>query len=137
MKDLLVNLPGYALRRASAAMLSDLSAELAPLNLRPTYASVLVLIGGNAGATPSSLGRALGIQRANMVPLIAHLEELGLIARTALDGRSFRLDLTALGKKHCQIVQDIFDKHEERLLARIPSEHRAHVLPAVRALWQE
>ncbi len=136
MKDILVNLPGYALRRASAAMLSDLSTALEPLNLRPTDASALVLIGGNSGTTPSSLGRALGIQRANMVPLIARLEELDLVDRTALDGRSYGLNLTELGKRRCLAVQEIFETHEERLLQRIPSEHRAHFLPALRALWQ-
>jgi hypothetical protein len=49
-------------------MSAEFSALLHPLNLRPTDASMLVLIGANPGITQSALGQAMGVQRANMAP---------------------------------------------------------------------
>jgi hypothetical protein len=68
MDDVLADLPGYSLRRASAAMSAEFSALLHPLNLRPTDASMLVLNGANPAITQSALGQAMGVQRANMAP---------------------------------------------------------------------
>ncbi len=135
MNDVLANLPGYALRRASAAMLAEFSAALEPLDLRPTDASLLLLIDANKGITAGKLGTALGIQRANMVPLIARMEERNLISRKALDGRSFGLSLTDSGAELCSTVKQIVHAHEQSLIARIPSAYQAHFLPALKSLW--
>ena len=98
MFDPLPSLPGYALRRAANATAAELAARLAPLGLRQSDVSVLILIGENAGVTASAIGRVLDIQRANMVPLLNRLEGAGLIARTPIDGKSFGLDLTDKGR---------------------------------------
>lgn len=135
MKDILADLPGYALRRASSAMLAEFAAKLAPLDLRPTEASTLVLIAENAGITSSALCQFLGMQRANMVPLVARLEQLGWVERVALDGRSIGLNVTNKGQKKCTEVRQIMERFEQRLIARIPEEHREHFVPALRALW--
>lgn len=137
MKDVLADLPGYSLRRASAAMLSQLTEALEPLRLRITDASSLVLIGANTGITPSELGKLMAIQRSNMVPLIAKLEDRGLVSREALDGRSFGLRLTENGVSVAAKVEDIMKSHEDRLLARIPPEHRDQLAPALKALWED
>jgi DNA-binding MarR family transcriptional regulator len=135
MQDVLADLPGYALRRASAAMLAEFSAALEPLDLRPTDASLLMLIEANPGITPGKLGTALGIQRANMVPLIARMEERGLITRKALDGRSFGLSMTDGGAELCVLVKQIVNAHEQSLIDRIPQAYQAHLLPALKSLW--
>lgn len=82
---------GYQLRRASNAMMTELAGRLETLNLRIVEASVLVLIKANPAITQTEIGRSLGIQRANMVPLIAGLMERGLVNRQAADGRSHAL----------------------------------------------
>ncbi len=51
MDDILADLPGYALRRASAVMQADCTSLLHRLHLRPTEASMLLLIGTNSGIT--------------------------------------------------------------------------------------
>ena len=135
MKDVLADLPGYSLRRASSTMLAEFSAMLAPLGLRPTDASMLVLIEANPGITSSAVGQMLAIQRANMVPLMVRLEEKRLISRTALDGRSIGLSLTSLGEECCTKVQAVIAEHEQNLLSRIPEAHRDHLAPALKALW--
>jgi DNA-binding MarR family transcriptional regulator len=136
MDDALENLPGYALRRASAVTQAEFSALLHPLNLRPTEASMLVLIGANPGITQSALGQAMGIQRANMAPLVARLEETGYLGRIAVDGRSFGLQLTESGSQVFGQVKDAIAMHQQKILGRIPEAHREHLLPALKALWQ-
>jgi DNA-binding MarR family transcriptional regulator len=102
-EDTVVNpleqLLGYQLRRASSAMMGELARGLARLELRPSEASVLLLIGANPGITQSELGRVLGIKRANMAPLSAALERRDLILRTRVDGRSQGLSLTEKGEE--------------------------------------
>src|SRR5579875_568020 len=77
----LSSLLGYQLRRASAAAMDELSRELATLGLRVSEASVLMLVGANPRMRSSEVGRELGIQRANMTPLVSGLEQRGLLQR--------------------------------------------------------
>ena len=97
MDDPLLRFPGYALRRAANATAAELSARLAALDLRQSDASLLLLVAVKPGATSSALGRALGVERANMVPLLKRLDEAGLIGREAIDGKSQGLRLTPAG----------------------------------------
>ncbi|WP_068076303.1 MarR family winged helix-turn-helix transcriptional regulator [Novosphingobium lentum] len=136
MQDPLSHLPGYALRRAANAMLSELSSRLAAVDLRYADASCLILIDANPAITASALGRALDIQRANMVPLLNRLEGAGLIARTPLDGKSQSLSLTDTGRARLAEARTIIDAFELDLLGMVPAEHRDHLLPALNALWQ-
>ena len=136
MHDPLPSLPGYALRRAANATAAELAGRLAPLGLRQSDVSVLILIAGNPGVTASALGRALDIQRANMVPLLNRLDGAGLIARAPLDGKSLGLDLTDHGREKLAEARRVVETFEAELIARVPAEHRAHLLPALEALWR-
>lgn len=128
--------PGYALRRAANAMMGELSALLGAGELRISDASVLILLGAHGSLTSSEIGRKLDIQRANMVPLLQRLESAGLIARQPLDRKSQAITLTPAGTARLAWVRRVTDDFEATLLARIPAEHRDHLLPALNALWQ-
>ncbi len=136
MRDPLPSYPGYSLRRAANATAADLSARLGTVGLKQVDASVLLLLADNPAVTASALGRQLDIQRANMVPLLKRLEDAGLIARTPIDGKSQGLALTDAGRDTMGQARAIIDKFEADLLGRIPVEHRAHLLPALDALWR-
>jgi DNA-binding MarR family transcriptional regulator len=136
MHDPLSKLPGYALRRAANATAAELSARLAELGLRQSEASALILIGANPRVTASAIGRALDIQRANMVPLLNKLETAGLIERVAIDRKSRGLELTPLGKQRLGQARKVIDAFENELLERVPLQHRPHLLPALEALWR-
>ena len=136
MRDPLPSYPGYALRRAANATAAELAGRLAPLGLRQSDASVLILIAENPGVTASALGRALDIQRANMVPLLNRLEDAGLIARQPIDRKSFGLDLTLHGRATLAEARAVVEAFEAELIARVPPEHRPHLLPALEALWR-
>ena len=134
MRDPLPKFPGYALRRAANATAAELAGKLAEIGLRQSDVSVLLLIDANPGVTASAIGRQLDIQRANMVPLLKRLE--GLFDRAPIDGKSQGLALTALGEARLAEARAVVEGFEAELLARVPPEHRAHLLPALEALWR-
>jgi DNA-binding MarR family transcriptional regulator len=134
MRDPLPNFPGYALRRAANATAAELAGRLAAVGLRQSETSVLMLIDANPGVTASAVGRQLGIERANMVPLLKKLE--GLIDRAPIDGKSQGLALTETGRARLSEARKVVEAFEAELLARVPAEHRAHLLPALEALWR-
>lgn len=136
MTDPLAGQPGYSLRRAANAMMGELAARLAPLDLRISDASALMLAGRRKDASSSEIGRILDIQRANMVPLLARLEAAGLILREPIDRKSMAIRLTPAGESRLAEVDRIIEQFERDLLARIPEEHRDHLLPALDALWR-
>lgn len=136
MRDPLPSYPGYALRRAANATAAELAGRLTPLGLRQSDVSVLILIAENPGITASAIGRALDIQRANMVPLLNRLEDGGLIERAPLDRKSLGLDLTPHGRALLAEAHAVVEAFESELIARVPPEHRAHLLPALEALWR-
>jgi DNA-binding MarR family transcriptional regulator len=136
MHDPLVLLPGYALRRAANATAAELSARLTEVGLRQSDVSLLMLVEANPGTTSSALGRQLDIQRANMVPVLKRLEDAGLIDRAPIDGKSQGLALTPAGRARLAEGRAVIERFERELIERVPVEHRAHLLPALNALWR-
>jgi DNA-binding MarR family transcriptional regulator len=135
MKDPLIGLPGYVLRRAAAAAVAELNERLAPLALRHSDASFLILIDASPGITQSTAGRILDIQRANMVPFLARLERRGWVKRKKVDGRTQGLMLTSEGRMVLAKTRAIIDAFEAALIKRVPRKFRAGVLPTLLALW--
>lgn len=136
MRDPLTRYPGYALRRAAHATTVQLSARLAEMGLKQVHTSILMLLDANPDSTASAIGRQLDIQRANMVPLLKKLEDAGWIARTPIDGKSQGLGLTDSGRETLLRARKVIEEFEAELLARVPAEHREHLLPALDALWR-
>ena len=127
-------LPGYQLRRAANAMMAELATRLAVIDLRISEATALLLLGTGGELTSSDIGKALDIQRANMVPLLARLEAAGLIVRQPINRKSQAILLTDVGEAQLEAVRAITERFETDLLARIPQPHREHLIPALTAL---
>jgi DNA-binding MarR family transcriptional regulator len=134
MRDPLSKYPGYLLRRASVHAMAALAKRLTALDLRPTEATVLAVIGANANATQSDIGRLLDIATANMAPLVARLEDRSLIERKPVNGRSHSLSLTARGKELAVRITKIMNEHEQVLVAGIPVALRPQLMAALRKL---
>jgi len=132
--DPLAALPGYLLRRAANAMMAELATRLTAVDLRISEATVLLLLGGREDLTSADIGKALDIQRANMVPLLARLETAGLIRREPINRKSQAILLTEAGQDRLARVREVTDRFERDLLDRVPDAHRAHLVPALRAL---
>jgi DNA-binding MarR family transcriptional regulator len=135
MKDPLTRLPGYVLRRASAATLAELNERLQSLDLRHSEAAFLLLIDDSPGLTQSEIGRVLEIQRSNMVPFVLRLERRGLVQRKKVDGRSHGLTLTSVGRSVLAKASKVIEAYESALIRRVPQRLRPMVLPILMALW--
>lgn len=136
MTDLLGQLPGYALRRAANAVMGELGDLLGDQGFRITEAAVLLLVQDRSDLTSSQIGKTLDIQRANMVPLLNRLESAGWIRREPLDGKSLAIVLTAEGSEKVAELGEVIEAFEQKLLDRVPAEHRDHLLPALNAIWR-
>ncbi len=121
---------GYALRRAQLGVFDEVIANFAPLDLRPTQYSVLVLLGNSPGLKQSDVASALGIQRANFVVLFDALERRGLARRTQVpnDRRSHALHLTDAGKALLEQARRLEAELEARLDQRLGPGGREQLL---------
>jgi len=122
---------GYQLRRASVLMMADLGTRMKSIGLRPTEATILLLIGANPGCRQGEVGEALGIKRANMVPLIAGLVRKGLVTRARADGRSHALTLTAAGRGKTAAFNKLLDKQEADFQSRLDQKTLAGLRAAL------
>jgi DNA-binding MarR family transcriptional regulator len=133
--DPMRNYPGYALRRASCAAIAGFARRLAGFKLRPSEATVLMVIHANPNITQSEIGRMLDIATANMAPLVSRLEEREFVERRPVDGRSHGLCLTSTGRSITMKVKKAIDAHEEDILTRIPASQREAFLAVLHAIW--
>jgi DNA-binding MarR family transcriptional regulator len=135
LKNPLESRLGYQLRRASVAMMADLAARLADLSLTITEASILILIVANPAVIQTEIGKALGIKRANMVPLVASLISRDWITREQADGRSHALRITNAGAQITKDAQRIMQKHEAHFFRNLPDGERTLLLARLGAVW--
>jgi DNA-binding MarR family transcriptional regulator len=135
LQEPLLRLTGYVLRRASTAALAELSHRLAPMDLRPIDAALLVLLDAAPQVTHSEAAETLGLRRPNLVPIVAGLEKRGLIERKKIDFRSEGLALTEQGSVLLGQALQVIEPYEEQLIQRVPEKLRPMVLPILMALW--
>jgi len=121
---------GYALRRAQMSAVAEFLEAFAEVELRPTQFAVLTLIAGNPGVRQTEVCAALGIQKANFVPLLNELERRGLASRksVAADRRSSALHLTPLGNSTLQRARAIHEVYENRFVTRLGRRGRDQLL---------
>jgi DNA-binding MarR family transcriptional regulator len=135
LQEPLLGLTGYVLRRASLAALAEFTQRLAPLELRPIDATLLLLLDAVPQITHSEVAETLGLQRSNLVPVVAALQKRGLLERKRIDFRSEGLALTPDGRALLNKARRIITRHEDDLMERVPPELRPMVLPILMALW--
>jgi len=130
---------GYNLRRASAFALNDFSVELADAALRPVTYGMLALIDERPGIRAAELCRLLGMKSANMAPLLAELEERGLVERDdhAGDKRVQMLALTPAAREAMPGWRRRVRRHEDRFLQRLTKKERATLLRLLRLIWTD
>jgi DNA-binding MarR family transcriptional regulator len=123
---LLGSLVGYAVRRANNRIMTDLGICLAPLGLRPATFAILATIDAHPGIIQAGVGAILGIQRANLVPLLSELAGRRLIERRPAphDNRAQALILTATGKDLLHEASREVRMHEDRMLMQLDARDR-------------
>ena len=130
---------GYNLKRASAFALNDFAVELIEAGLRPVTYGMLALIDERPGIRAAELCRLLGMKSANMAPLLAELEERGLVERDdhAEDRRVRVLTLTPVARQAMPGWRRQVRRHEDRFLQRLTKKERATLLRLLRLIWTE
>ncbi len=90
---------GYRIRRAQLWVFKQVSRKLAALDISPAQYSVLCVIDANPGVNQLAIAQVLSIERAGLGRLVDHLEQRGLVARTAsaINRRYYVLHLTDAG----------------------------------------
>ena len=90
---------GYRIRRAQLWVFKQVSRKLATLDISPAQYSVLCVIDANPGVNQLAIAQVLSIERAGLGRLVDHLEQRGLVARTAsaINRRYYVLHLTDVG----------------------------------------
>jgi len=130
---------GYNLKRASAFALNDFAVELTDAGLRPVTYGMLALIDERPGIRAAELCRMLGMKSANMAPLLAELEERGLVERDdhAEDKRVRVLTLTPTARQAMPGWRRQVRRHEDRFLQRLTKKERATLLRLLRLIWAD
>lgn len=134
--EVLERLVGYHLRRASGVFNVDFARTLGESGMRPVLFSILSVIEASPGINQGSIGRALSIQRANMVSLINELVDRGLIHRDAStdDRRALALTLTEKGHDAYRESLERIQVHEDRLLIDLSAAERATLIALLRRI---
>ncbi len=129
---------GYHLRRASAFDVNDFVVHFSDVGLRPVPFSVLCMIAERPGATAADLCRILILQRANIVQLLADLEEAKLIERRTdkTDQRIKRLFLSKTGTSSLASWKQRVAAREKRLFGALSADERAQLLRLLRKIWK-
>jgi DNA-binding MarR family transcriptional regulator len=117
----------------------DFAVELADAALRPVTYGMLALIDERPGIRAAELCRLLGMKSANMAPLLAELEERGLVERDdhAEDKRVRVLTLTPAAREAMPRWRQQVRRHEDRFLHRLTKKDRATLLRMLRLIWTD
>ncbi len=123
----LAGLLGYWMRRAQVVAFQDFASTFAGHELTPGQLGALLLIEANQGLSQTALGRALGIERSSVVPLIDRLQRRALVRRAvhAADRRAHALELSPAGVELLARLARPLEAHERRIAAGLsPAERR-------------
>jgi DNA-binding MarR family transcriptional regulator len=134
LSDPLEHLVSYQLRRAALSTIVALTDAFAALGLTQAEAIIIRFVKANPGCTQADIGRAIGVKRTNMVPIVNGLMTKELLDRTPADGRSHSLYLTKAGAKLHDKIAKISVEHEAFLFGDIPEETQQQLLQMFRSL---
>lgn len=119
---------GLQLHYADIRVMARLAARLAPLKVTPARATAIVYIALHAGCDQTTLGRALGINRASTMKAVDELEILGAIERRpGRDRRTNALHLTAAGETLRAQIEQATLAHDQATFATLTSTERAEL----------
>jgi DNA-binding MarR family transcriptional regulator len=132
----LPGLMGFMLRQAQLLVYQDFQQSVGPPAVRPPQFSILELVHRNPGIRPSELSLALGVSRANLVPLLADLVAQAWVTRSGdkNDGRAQALHITQAGLAVLRRLHRSIVPHEDRLAERLGPQGRAQLLALLHGL---
>ena len=113
--------------------------RLAPLELEPRHAGLLLRLAGSEGRSQQAIGELIGLNSTRMVFLVDELEQRGLVERRRNDAdrRSYALYLTDAGWAKLGQVRQVAGQHQAELGASLSPAERAQLTGLLRRLAAE
>ena len=129
---LLDSLVGYHIRRASLVFYPDFRKA----GFRRGMVGILSVVLANSGINQRTLGKTLGIDTGNLVPLIDALVERGFLKRTVhpSDRRSRVLSVTRAGKAELGKILKRVEQQESDRLASFSKQERATLVSLLKRI---
>jgi DNA-binding MarR family transcriptional regulator len=108
---------GFNLRMAQEASFAAFSHHSAAIGENPGRFATLMLIARNADISQTELSAASGRDKSSLTPVVEDLVRRGLVERKRVDSdrRTYRLNLTAAGRKTLALMTRAARKHERNL----------------------
>lgn len=108
---------GFNLRVAQEATFQAFSHRSAEIGESPGRFSTLTIIARNPGISQTELSAANGRDKSSLTPVIEDLVRRGMVERKRMDNdrRTYRLMLTAAGKKTLALMTRAARRHERNL----------------------
>jgi DNA-binding MarR family transcriptional regulator len=125
---LLVQLGTWAARRFAE--------RLAPLELEPRHAGMLLRLAVSEGQSQQAIGELIGLSSTRMVFLVDELEQRGLVERrrNEADRRSHALYLTEAGWEKLGQVRQVAARHQADLGSSLSADERTQLTGLLRRL---
>jgi DNA-binding MarR family transcriptional regulator len=130
---------GFNLRMAQESAFQAFSRRSLEVGESPGRFATLTLIGRNPGISQTVLSRANGRDKSSLTPVVEDLVRRGLVQRkrTRGDRRTYRLNLTAAGKKTLTQLTRCARQHERNLDAVIGQRDRKRFVQILKRIAVE
>ncbi len=127
-----------ALHQATHVTLQVLAASLAQLGLTGSEQNVLLVLADRQPRAVGQLAAATGTRPTTLTSVLDRLEHKGLLVRELdrADRRSFRIELTATGRRTATAVQAAVRELEQAALASVSAGQIAGFRAVARALTE-
>ncbi len=130
---------GFNLRMAQESAFQAFSRRSLEIGESPGRFATLTLIGRNPGISQTELSRANGRDKSSLTPVVEDLVRRGLVQRKRMrdDRRTYRLNLTAAGKKTLTQLTRCARRHERNLDAVIGQRERKRFVQILKKIAAE
>ncbi|MBI2714451.1 MAG: MarR family transcriptional regulator [Rhizobiales bacterium] len=130
---------GFNLRMAQESAFQAFSRRSQEIGEGPGRFATLTLIGRNPGISQTALSLAAGRDKSSLTPVVEDLVRRGLVARKRMrdDRRTYRLNLTAAGKKTLTQLTRCARRHERNLDAIIGRRDRKRFIQILKRIAAE
>lgn len=130
----LSEMPGHLMRRCRQRAVELFGQEVGDGGPTPHQFAVLVTVWQNPGINQTGLVKITGIDRSTIGEVLGRLVRRGWLRRrrTAIDGRSNALYLTAVGDRVITEVMPKVNAAQEKIIAPVPPKRRDEFLSYLR-----
>ncbi len=120
----LKNSLGYCLFKCTSIFKSQLEKELQSLNINTHHMALLSVLSQEKSSNQNQIGDELGVDKASMVKLIDHLENLKLVERVSCttDRRVKFLRITPFGTTYLKKISAIRSQVEKNFLSSLSEQ---------------